>query len=103
MHRSLRVSLFLAAVCVTVALIAGCSTKSNAGTPRKSRGPARPGATACEVQGYFDESEGGACPEGTCVVDAFDTNAGRLACCTSIVSGPGRCLDAEGGTDASLD
>lgn len=52
--------------------------------------------TACEVQGYFDETDGGQCLAGTCLVLAFDTNGARLACCTSIVSGPGMCADGGG-------
>ena len=106
MRRFRRGSFVLAAagVCVLVGLAGACSTKSGGAKAPKSKGPGTPGATACEVQGYFDESEGGACPDGTCPVDAFDTNGGRLACCTSIVSGPGRCLGAEGGApDAAVD
>jgi hypothetical protein len=106
MRRSPRGSFVLAAavVCVMVGLVGACSTNSSGANAPRSKGPETPGATACEVQGYFDESEGGACPDGTCPVDAFDTNGGRLACCTSIASGPGLCLGAEGGAmDAAVD
>lgn len=62
-----------------------------------------PTESACTVQGYFDETDAGQCPEGTCQVLAFDTNGGRLACCTSVVSGPGSCADAGTATESGAD
>lgn len=60
-------------------------------------GPPGEAFTACEIQGYVSESEGGLCPEGTCPALAFDTNGARVPCCTSIVGGAAMCVDAGGG------
>ena len=78
--------------------MAACSTSS---PPRRRPPPLpQPGETACEVQGYFDEQDGGTCPAGTCLVDEVDTNGGSIPCCTSITSGPGHCL-GDAGDDAA--
>ena len=79
-----------------VRVAVGCSTASKPGAADEDAEAGIPGATACQVQGYFDELEGGDCPDATCQVAAVDTNGGRLACCTSVASGPGMCLGAEG-------
>jgi hypothetical protein len=73
-----------------------CSTS---GKPAAPQPDASPGAavTACQIQGYVSEVDGGLCPEGTCAVGAFDTNGGLLPCCTSVVSGPGMCLGSSDG------
>jgi hypothetical protein len=70
---------------------------SNSGRPSGPESTDAPGEafTSCQIQGYVSEQEGGLCPEGTCAVQAFDTNGGLLPCCTSVVSGPGTCLDAD--------
>jgi hypothetical protein len=74
-------------------MVAGCSTAAHpAETPEA--GPPGEAFTACQIQGYISESEGGLCPEGTCPALAFDTNGGRIPCCTSIASGPAMCVDA---------
>lgn len=95
----LRARHFLAAAsaALVVRILVACST-SSAPAPAAPY-DATPGETftACQIQGYVSESEGGLCPEGTCPVQAFDTNGARVPCCTSIVSGPGMCV-GDGGT-----
>jgi hypothetical protein len=89
--------LFVTAL-VAIALRAGlaCSTSGQAAAaPGSDGGPPGEAVTACQIQGYVSELDGGSCPPGTCAVRAFDTNGGLLPCCTSVVSGPGMCLDAE--------
>jgi hypothetical protein len=82
-------------------LAVGCSTTTRQQTAPAEGGPLGPSESACEVLGYIDETDGGQCPAGTCLVLAFDTNGARLSCCTSIASGPGVCAD--GGTLGSMD
>jgi hypothetical protein len=99
MNIARRAALVAVLACAMVRAGVGCSTASkvSASGPRPEAG--LPGTTACQVQGYFDELDGGECPDATCHVAAVDTNGGRLACCTSVASGPGMCLgaSAEGG------
>jgi hypothetical protein len=88
-------ALFAAALgCLTLQMGVACSTSGRASGPELSDAPGE-AFTSCQIQGYFSEAEGGLCPEGTCAVRAFDTNGGLLPCCTSVVSGPGMCLDAD--------
>lgn len=92
----------VASTCLVLRIVAGCSTSSPSSQAPSPDGAAGESFTACEIQGYVSELDGGGCPEGTCPVLAFDTNGGRLACCTSIASGPGLCVDAAGEpTDAA--
>jgi hypothetical protein len=72
-----------------------CSTSHPPATPQSDGAPPGQAVTACQIQGYVSELDGGLCPPGTCAVRAFDTNGGLLPCCTSVVSGPGMCLDAD--------
>jgi hypothetical protein len=74
-------------------MAAACSTSGPPAAPGLDGSPGE-AFTACQIQGYVSELDGGSCPEGTCAVRAFDTNSGLLPCCTSVVSGPGMCLDA---------
>ena len=76
-------------------MAAGCSTAA-APAPTPEAGPPGEAFTACQIQGYISESDGGLCPEGTCPALAFDTNGARIPCCTSIASGPAMCIDAAG-------
>ena len=94
MIRRARPFFAVALTAVALRMAVACSTS---GTSTGSQPDASPGeaVTACQIQGYVSEAEGGLCPEGTCAVRAFDTNGGLLPCCTSVVSGPGMCLDAD--------
>jgi hypothetical protein len=86
-------------------VVAGCSTSSGSAGPPEA-GPPGEAFTACQIQGYISESEGGLCPEGTCQALAYDTNGARIPCCTSIASGPAMCVDAagiDGGAEAEPD
>jgi hypothetical protein len=87
------------AAALVLGLLGACSTT---GTPPSVGEKAEAGEafSACQVQGYESEFDGGGCPQGTCAVLAFDTNGALLPCCTSVVSGPGLCVDA-GAIDAS--
>ncbi len=76
-------------------MVAGCSTGAGPVQTREA-GPPGEAFTACQIQGYISESDGGLCPEGTCPALAFDTNGARIPCCTSIASGPAMCIDAAG-------
>ena len=92
-----RLLLAAASAAVVLRIVVGCSTAQEpASTPEA--GPPGEAFTACQIQGYVSESEGGLCPEGTCPVLAFDTNGAQVPCCTSIVSGPGRCVDSGAGS-----
>jgi hypothetical protein len=91
--------LFAAAMtAVVLRMGVACSTSGKSAGPPPDAAPGET-VTACQIQGYVPEVDGGLCPEGTCAVRAFDTNGGLLPCCTSVVSGPGMCLD----TDATPD
>ncbi|HEY6461614.1 MAG TPA: hypothetical protein VIY73_15710 [Polyangiaceae bacterium] len=94
-HRGHSTLAAAALACAALRLVVSCSTSSGAPAPAQDdeAGPIGNPTSACEGQGYFDELDSGGCPEGTCVVRAFDTNGGALPCCTSAVSGPGMCLD----------
>lgn len=81
---------------VVLRLVVACS-KSAEPVVVPEAGPPGEAFTACEIQGYVSESEGGLCPEGTCPALAFDTNGARVPCCTSIVGGAAMCVDAGGG------
>jgi len=72
-----------------------CSTSGRPAARGSEGGAPGEAFTACQIQGYESELDGGSCPEGTCAVQAFDTNGGLLPCCTSVVSGPGMCLGAD--------
>jgi hypothetical protein len=86
--------LVIAASAVVLASIGvACSTSGGPAAAVPEAGPVGEAFTACQIQGYVAESEAGLCPEGTCSVRAFDTNGGLLPCCTSVVSGPGMCID----------
>jgi hypothetical protein len=85
--------LAVAAVGVAVRVVIACSTSGSPAVAEEA-GPPGEAFTACQIQGYASETDAGGCPVGTCPVLAFDTNGGLLPCCTSIVSGPGRCIDA---------
>jgi hypothetical protein len=97
-----RHALAAASVAIVLRVVVACST-SGAPAPAAPY-DATPGEafTACQIQGYVSEAEGGACPEGTCPVLAFDTNGARVPCCTSIVSGPGMCFDDAATNDAAM-
>lgn len=90
----------VASVAVVLRILAACATSKQPAVQAPYDGPPGEAFTACQIQGYVSESEGGLCPEGTCPVLAFDTNGARVPCCTSIVSGPGRCVDGAGATVA---
>jgi hypothetical protein len=82
-----------AAIGVAVRVVIACSTSGTPAVAEVEAGPPGEAFTACQIQGYASETDSGGCPVGTCPVLAFDTNGGLLPCCTSIVSGPGRCID----------
>ena len=84
--------LAVASAAVVLRILVACST-SKQPAPLPEAGPPGEAFTACEIQGYVSESEAGLCPEGTCPALAFDTNGAPVPCCTSIASGPGRCVD----------
>jgi hypothetical protein len=86
--------LALAAIGCAVGVVIACSTTGTPAVAEAEAGPPGEAFTACQIQGYASETDAGGCPLGTCPVLAFDTNEGLLPCCTSIVSGPGRCIDA---------
>jgi hypothetical protein len=86
--------LAVAAIGCAVGVTFACSTTGTPAVAEEEAGPPGEAFTACQIQGYASETEAGGCPLGTCPVRAFDTNGGLLPCCTSIVSGPGRCIDA---------
>jgi hypothetical protein len=79
---------------VVLRLVVACSTSAKPAAAVPEAGPPGEAFTACEIQGYVSESEGGLCPDGTCPALAFDTNGARVPCCTSIVTGPAMCVDA---------
>ena len=96
-----------ASAAVVLRILVACSTSKEPATLPEA-GPPGEACTACEIQGYVSESEAGLCPEGTCPALAFDTNGARVPCCTSIASGPGRCVDGAGtglpdGSEAAAD
>ncbi len=82
---------------VVLGLAAACSKSAERPAAVPEAGPPGEAFTACEIQGYVSESEGGLCPEGTCPALAFDTNGARVPCCTAIVGGAAMCVDAAGG------
>jgi hypothetical protein len=79
---------------LALGILAACSTASQPAATSEDSGPPGEAFTACQINGYASELDSGTCPQGTCRVQAFDTNGALLPCCTSIVSGPGLCLDA---------
>jgi hypothetical protein len=88
-----------ASVVVVLRILVACSKSSAPPVQEVEAGPPGEAFTACQIQGYVSESEAGLCPEGTCPALAFDTNGARVPCCTSIVSGPGMCVDSAGAPD----
>jgi len=82
-----------ASAAVVLRVVVACSTSAEPAASPEA-GPPGEAFTACEIQGYVSESEAGLCPDGTCPALAFDTNGARVPCCTSVVSGPGQCVDA---------
>jgi hypothetical protein len=90
-----RHGLAAATAAVVLRILVACSTSGTA-APAPEAGPPGEAFSACQIQGYISESEAGLCPDGTCSALAFDTNGARIPCCTSVVSGPGMCVDGAG-------